>query len=207
MLTALALGCLLGLRHAFDPDHVVAITAIAARLRRPLAAGWIALAWGAGHTVTLLGVGALIVAGRLAIPTRAALALELGVGIVLIVLGARNLARCRRRRAPVPDPEHSERLPAEAFGVGLVHGLAGSAGVALLALAAVRTPEAALAYLVALSSGVILGMVALSFGLAVPFARAGAAGGQRWITAGSGGLALGFGVYLVYEIAFVQGLL
>ena len=77
--SAILLGALLGLRHATDADHVVAVTAIVARERRLTRAAWIGALWGVGHTVTLLLVGGAIVAFRLVIPPRVGLALEFGV--------------------------------------------------------------------------------------------------------------------------------
>jgi hypothetical protein len=210
VLSAVALGCLLGLRHACDPDHVIAVSAIAARLRRPYGAGWIALAWGLGHTVTILAVGATLMTLRLAIPPRVALSMELLVGLVLIALGANNLACLQRGDATA---QHAAGNPAggaaglarRALGVGFVHGLAGSAGVALLALAAVRTPGAAVAYLAVFGLGTIAGMWVLSMGLSAPLAALGRVPGlQRYVVAGSGALSVAFGLYLVCEIAFVQ---
>ena len=84
MLTAVALGFVLGLRHAFDPDHVIAVSAIAARHRSPWTASWVGVSWGVGHSATVLLSGALLIALRVAVPGGLARSLELGVGILLI---------------------------------------------------------------------------------------------------------------------------
>src|ERR1700675_315510 len=81
------LGLLLGMRHATDPDHVIAVTAILSRERRLAAATLIGVVWGLGHTVTVLAVGAAIIIFKLAIPVRLGLAMEFAVAIVLILLG------------------------------------------------------------------------------------------------------------------------
>jgi len=127
MLSALGLallGFLLGVRHAVDPDHVVAVTAIATGQRSIRRATFVGALWGIGHTVTILLVGGAIILFRIAIPPRLGLAFEFAVGLILIVLGIVNL---------ISKPEEM-RSPSGArpLVVGMVHGLAGSAAVALI---------------------------------------------------------------------------
>ena len=212
MLTAALLGFLLGLRHASDPDHLVAVSTIVARHRSGCAASWIGVAWGVGHSVTILAVGGAVVALGLVVPARLGLGLELLVGIVLVALGLANLRVARTPREPELDvgPQSEHRgLATRALAVGLLHGLAGSAAVALLALAAMPTPAAALAYLAVFSLGTVAGMVTLSLGVGLPMAAAASArpSAQRWLVAGSGALSLGVGLWTVWQIGFVQGLL
>lgn len=224
MIAPALLGFVLGLRHASDPDHVVAVSAIVARHHRAWMSAAAGAAWGLGHSVTIVAVGAVIVLLQLAVPERVALALELAVGVVLVALGLGNLRDARERRgaghghghfdvgeAPLttglgPPPAWAGLT--RSFGVGLVHGLAGSAAIALLALAAMPTPAAAIGYLAVFSAGTVGGMIAISLGLGFPLAFAARRPQiRRWIVAGSGALSLAFGVWLVYEIGFVQGLL
>src|SRR5216117_2062858 len=87
----LGLALALGLRHAADPDHVVAVTAITARTRRVFPAMWLGVVWGLGHTVTLFTAGAAIILFNLVVPPRVGLTLELGVGLALVVVGLLNL--------------------------------------------------------------------------------------------------------------------
>jgi high-affinity nickel-transport protein len=91
LLSILALGFVLGMRHATDADHVVAISTIVSRERRIGSAAWIGALWGAGHTVTILAVGAGIVVFTLVIPPRVGLSMELSVGLMLVLLGWMNL--------------------------------------------------------------------------------------------------------------------
>jgi high-affinity nickel-transport protein len=209
VLTAALLGFALGLRHASDPDHVVAVSAIVARHRRPLLATWIGVAWGLGHGATILVVGAAIVALNLTVPAPLAVGMEGGVGVVLVALGLANLRTVGRAGSP-PEAaaaagdgdEGLARALARAAGVGLVHGLAGSAAVALLALAAMPGAAAAFAYLAVFSLGTIGGMVAISLGVGAPLAWASRAPrAQRWIVAGSGALSLGVGAWIVWDAA------
>jgi high-affinity nickel-transport protein len=210
LLTAALLGFLLGLRHASDPDHVVAISTIVTRHRSPWAASRVGVAWGLGHSLTIVAVGGAVVALGLALPPRLALSLELLVGIVLVALGVSNL-RSASKAPHAPDVGNDVGSVAplgRAFFVGLVHGLAGSAAVALLALAAMPGPAAAILYLAIFSLGTVAGMVAISLGVGAPLALAsGSSPVQRLIVAGSGALSLGLGLWVVWRIGFTQGIL
>src|SRR5580704_14976950 len=90
-LAILAIGFVLGMRHATDPDHVIAVSTIVSRERSILKAGLIGVLWGVGHTLTILVVGAGIILFDLAIPTRVGLTMEFSVGLMLILLGLLNL--------------------------------------------------------------------------------------------------------------------
>lgn len=197
-LTAIALGALLGLRHATDADHVVAVTAIVSREQSLGRAAGIGALWGIGHTLTLLVVGGAIVTFRLVIPTRLGLALEFGVALMLIVLGFTNL----RARDDAP------RAAVRPFLVGLVHGLAGSAAVALLVLATIRGTFEALVYLFVFGLGTIIGMMAVTMLLAVPTLYAGArvTRFQSGIRVAAGALSIAFGLMLARELIVNGGL-
>ena len=203
MLTAVLLGFVLGLRHAFDPDHVIAVSAIVARHRSAWKASWIGVCWGIGHGATILAIGLLVIVLRVAIPEGFARGMEIVVGGLLVLLGIVNLLAATPA-ASLPSrgaPLRASLLRSGA--VGLAHGLAGSAPVALLAMAAMHTRAAALAYLVVFGLGTITAMLAFSLALGAPFARLGASAGlSRWVTAGTGMLSLLFGAYLIYEIGF-----
>ena len=90
-LSIIALGFFLGMRHATDPDHVIAVTTIVSRERKISKAAWIGVFWGTGHTLTILVVGAAIILFGLVIPPRLGLSMELSVGAMLIVLGVMNV--------------------------------------------------------------------------------------------------------------------
>jgi hypothetical protein len=197
-LTAIALGALLGLRHATDSDHVVAVTAIVSRERSLARAAGIGALWGVGHTITLLVVGGAIVTFRLAIPPRVGLALEFGVALMLIVLGFTNL----RARDDAP------RAAVRPFLVGLVHGLAGSAAVSLLVLATIRGTFDALIYLFVFGLGTIIGMMAVTMLLAAPtlFAGARVTRFRSGIRLAAGALSIAFGLMLARQLIVDGGL-
>jgi len=202
-LPLLGLGLLLGLRHAADPDHVVAVTAIAARTRRMAPATLLGMVWGLGHTLTLFGVGAGIILFNWAIPPRVGLAMEFCVALALVVVGLLNLSR-QNPRAPDSSGPPARR----AFVVGLVHGLAGSAVVALLVLATVRDPLWACGYLLVFALGTLVGMACVTASFAAPVAAA----AHRWRSArqvirfSTGTLSVALGVWLAYRIGWHDGL-
>lgn len=245
----LTLGFGLGLRHATDSDHIAAVSALVARHRRLGTAWLLGAAWGLGHSATMLAVGGALVLFKLAIPARAGLAMEFSVGLVLIAVGALNLAG----KGPLAttshahihdhaDPAHGhahadaheaagphahlhvhegvlERLRQHAkeagpsqllrsLAVGLVHGLAGSAAAALLVLAAIPEPRAAVAYLLVFAAGTLAGMLILSalmeasfLGLGRAWPRAG-----RWASTTAGLASVACGLWILYQTAVVSGL-
>jgi cytochrome c biogenesis protein CcdA len=190
------LGFLLGMHHATDADHVAAVATLVTRSRSVGESMLQGLAWGTGHTLTLLLFGGAVLAAGLVVPERAAAALELAVGVMLVVLGADVLYRLRRTRvhfhahrhadgaahvhahshpggqAPHDsarhDHEHPRRLAARALLVGMMHGMAGSAALILLGIEALRSPALAFAYIGVFGLGSILGMLLLSAAIAVP---------------------------------------
>ncbi len=112
-LSAAALGFLLGLKHATDADHVVAITTIVARERSFRRAAWIGGLWGIGHSLTVLMVGGALVVFRFAMPPRLGLSLEFGVAIMLILLGFNNL---RPGAATAPHDRIRTTSPRDSMG-------------------------------------------------------------------------------------------
>lgn len=204
MLSALSLallGFLLGVRHAVDPDHVVAIGTIATRTPTVARAAGVGALWGIGHTITILIVGGGIVLLRVAISPRVGLAMEFAVALMLILLGILNLLSARRTEAPTPSA-------ARPLLVGMVHGLAGSAAVALLVLAVVPSPAWALGYLALFGVGTILGMALVTILIAFPASLAitRMATTRRWLTAASGVVSVVFGILLAYAVGGPDGL-
>ncbi len=281
LFSILCLGFFLGMRHATDADHVIAVTTIVSRERTLRGAALIGAVWGVGHTLMLMFVGGAIVVFGFVIPPRLGLGMEFSVGLMLVLLGAWNLkafsrwlvplsrredvsldagsvravpeagapALSRRAGASPPthlhchphqhgdyvhthphghDPEHhghGERETPQArldlrFGrlplyqavrplvVGIVHGMSGSAAVALLVLPLIHNPFWAVAYLAVFGLGTIAGMMLITAAIALPFAFSAARSRtlNRRLGLASGWLSLGFGVFMIYEIGCVQGL-
>ncbi len=208
MLTAVTLGFVVGLRHAFDPDHVVAVSAIAAHQRSPWTVSWIGVSWGVGHSLMLLAAGFAVIALRVAIPESLLASAEVGIGVALIALGATNLmalsARFESDERSAPSPLRSAM--ARSGMIGVAHGLAGSGTVTLLALAAMPTTEMAMTYVAAFSVGTIAGMVGFSLLLGAPaalFLDRDLA--RRFAIARTGAISIAFGIRLIFEFAFGRG--
>ncbi|HET9637450.1 MAG TPA: hypothetical protein VFP26_16090 [Gemmatimonadaceae bacterium] len=191
---------LLGMRHATDPDHIVAVTTIVTRERSVTKAAGIGAVWGIGHTLTLLVVGGAIIVFKFAMNARLGLSLELCVAIMLIVLGLLNLFNVRAKTSDISA--------ARPFLVGIVHGLAGSAGAALLIVPLIDDPRWAAIYLLTFGVGTIVGMALITLTIAFPSLLAGARlpSFQRQLRIASGAVSLVFGLYLAHKIGFRDGL-
>ena len=235
LLFVAGLGLVLGMRHSTDADHVVAISTIVSKQRSIRNAAMIGSVWGLGHTITIFAVGSLIILFGVEIPPRVGLAMEFCVALMLILLGILNLTGILNRittyltpsgrKQEVSIPEQTGKLTLRAkldrsiatFGwyqcirplvIGLVHGLAGSAAVALLVLSTIHDPYWATAYLIIFGIGTMIGMMCMTAAIAVPLTYAGDrfANLSRYFGLASGVVSLCFGAFLVYQLGFVGGL-
>ena len=208
------LGFVLGIRHATEPDHVVAVTTIVSRERSLSRAALVGIFWGIGHSTTILVIGSAIVFGHFAIPPRVSLSMELAVGIMLVVLGSISLRGSIRRRPRVDDLHDSASAPSRwpllfrSLLIGVVHGLAGSAAIALLVLTTIREPLWGLMYLAVFGIGTMAGMLITTVAVSVPFTLT--ANRSGWVNRGLGTatalLSVGLGLVLVYGISLTDGL-
>jgi high-affinity nickel-transport protein len=256
----LVVGFFLGMRHATDADHVIAISTIVSRQRSLKSAAWIGMIWGMGHTLTVMVVGGAILLFSIVIPPRLGLALEFAVGIMLVALGFLTLTGMslwiRDNVNIVPgghthDPNaphghahaHGDYAHSHVHGhgpsahghredqtpqawldrklgglgayqwvrpliIGVVHGLAGSAAVALLVLTAIDDPWWGMLYLLLFGVGTIAGMMLVTLVIAAPFAYS----SERfphfnaYLRITFGLLSVGFGLFLMYSIGYVDGL-
>ena len=219
LLAILFLGFILGVRHATDADHVVAVTTIVSQQKSVRAAGLIGAMWGVGHTITILVVGGAIILFSLVIPPRLGLGMEFSVALMLILLGAINLTGAAKLVEGVAHAHpHGDtkpagpRLPplqlARSLAIGVVHGLAGSAAVALLVLTTIRDARWALLYLVLFGVGTVAGMMLLTSLISIPFAYAAdrfARVNRRMIQVTSL-VSIGLGLFLAWRIGITDGL-
>jgi ABC-type nickel/cobalt efflux system permease component RcnA len=261
LLSIIALGFFLGMRHATDPDHVIAVTTIVSRQRSIRHAALIGILWGLGHTITIFLVGSAIILFGVVIPPKLGLTMELSVGLMLILLGVLNLTGFTRWITETftpqsPDAPGHPHLHSHAhthqqgdfvhahphhhepekhghaedatpvgwmdriFGqlglyqavrplaVGLVHGLAGSAAVALLVLTTIRDPRWAIAYLLVFGVGTIAGMMLITAAIALPFkySQSRFARLNRGLAVASGIISIAFGIFIVYQMGYVNGI-
>lgn len=198
VLAPLLLGFALGIRHALDPDHLAAMGTIVARERSPGRAALLGSAWGMGHSTSLLLASLLIIAFRIPVPAGVSHYLELLVAAMLIVIGVQSLLR------PAVSPDVAaapkRRRP---FLIGLVHGLAGSGGLALVVLPTLPDRHTALVYVALFGLGSIGGMALWSAALSLPLGRLARSGSpvKRWIPAISGIVSVGCGIALATQVA------
>ena len=234
--TIVLLGLFLGMRHSTDPDHVVAVSTIVSRHKSIKHSAMIGMLWGLGHSLTIFLVGAVIIFFGVVIPPRLGLSMEFSVALMLILLGVLNLTGVLRwiteRFTPTnPGTKKSEATSSATiarretfaertvgrlglyqslrpFVIGLVHGLAGSAAVALLVLSTIRSPAWATAYLLVFGAGTMVGMMLMTTAIAMPLAYTGKKflSANRFMTATSGVVSMAFGLFLVYQIGLVDGL-
>jgi cytochrome c biogenesis protein CcdA len=172
----MAVAVLLGLRHATDPDHLAAVTAVAAGSgqRGGRQSARLGLAWGSGHALTLFAFGLPIVLFAAYLPATMQRGAEALVGLLIVALAVWLLARWRRGQF---DPGNDQdgradaRTPRQAFGVGLLHGIGGSAGVGAILLATIENRALAVFGLVLLAAFTALSMTMLTTGLGAALAR------------------------------------
>lgn len=223
LITLFGLGFVLGLKHALDADHVVAVSTIVSQtksLKKSLLTGVI---WGVGHTITLLLVGLVILIFKLTIPDKLALSFELIVGVVLVVLGVDVLRKVIKEKVHMHEHQHGGSVHTHlhphkeswshdhihrSFIVGMIHGLAGSATLMLLVLTTVRSIFQGLLYILIFGVGSIIGMLIVSGIIGFPFlllAKFSKINNSVKILAGTISIVLGFTI--MYKIGFVNGLL
>jgi ABC-type nickel/cobalt efflux system permease component RcnA len=197
-LTILGIGLLFGLKHATEVDHVVAVSTIASQQRNVLRSALVGALWGAGHTASLLIVGIVVLALRIAIPESVSSWFEFGVALMIIGLGAAALLRSLRRRGDLHVHEHSHdgvshvhvhfhesetrhrarqkhNHTVSAIGIkpvliGMMHGLAGSGALTLLVLTQIKSAWVGLMYLAVFGLGSVAGMILMSGLIGLPFA-------------------------------------
>jgi ABC-type nickel/cobalt efflux system permease component RcnA len=192
--SVLLVGFLLGVTHALEVDHLAAMASLAIRAPSAGAALRLGVTWGVGHTLTLFAVGGVVLGFGLGTPERLSVWLELGVAVMLLLLGGDLLRRVVMHRVHLhrhahsdgrihvhvhshavggdhDDHPHPQPVTWRALLVGLMHGMAGSAALILLVLTTVDDLLTGLSYIVLFGLGSILGMAALSLVVSLPLQR------------------------------------
>jgi nickel/cobalt transporter (NicO) family protein len=233
----LGLGLVYGLKHATEADHIVAVSAIVSEHKKLARAAIVGGLWGAGHTASLVIVGALVLALRIAIPELVASWLEFGVALMIIGLGVMAFRRALRSRGDVhvhkhdhgdqwhthihfhnagrladPNQPHSHsvtRIGLKPTLVGAMHGLAGSGALTVLVLTQIHSSALGLLYLGVFGAGSIIGMLLMSGLVGLPFVLSSRKlGGIHYsLQMIAGTLSIAFGVWYAYETGIVSGLI
>jgi ABC-type nickel/cobalt efflux system permease component RcnA len=230
-ITIFGIGFILGLRHAFDADHFVAVSTIASRTGNLLKAASAGIYWGIGHTLTLFIVGMLFISFKATVPETLALSMELLVGIMLVVLGWTTFKSFQKKKVHFHIHQHDqgvshvhfhshekeekhkhshiEKPERKSFFIGMVHGLAGSGALVLLTISSLSTLTEAGLYILLFGVGTIVGMFIFATLIGLPFVILSkhSIKTERNLGMLAGMVSILFGLYFMYEIAFVEGLL
>lgn len=182
--TLLSTGFVLGLKHAFDADHVAVVTTMVSQSKSLKKSSLLGAWWGLGHTATLLLAGLIVLMFKIVIPARLALGLEFIVGAVVILFGLDLLWKIRRGRIHAHAHTHggsmhthlhshldqpSHRHGHRALAVGALHGLAGSAALTLLVLSSVQSIPQGILFILIFGFGSIVSMILISSVIGLPF--------------------------------------
>ncbi|HIO22158.1 MAG TPA: hypothetical protein EYN18_07175 [Nitrospirales bacterium] len=211
-LPLLGLGFVLGLKHALEGDHIVAVSTVVTENRGVMRTSLVGTFWGIGHTVSLLLVAVLVLAFEVTLSPKFAILAESVVALMLIILGAdllRKVGVAGISSVSVHSVKESKSCARKPFLIGVVHGLAGSAALMLMVVATMPSTFHGLVYVAVFGLGTIGGMCVMSFLMGLPLAL----GGQRVETFGenikivAGLLSIGFGIVLGWSISRSSGFL
>lgn len=228
LLSVLAIGFILGIKHAIEPDHVIAVSTIASHTKKLWRASLAGVFWGIGHTATLFIVGLVVILIKGEISEIWSMSLEFLVGIMLVYLGITTVLSFRKKKVHVHQHEHDdtehmhfhshEHNEAHGHGhkkisyvksmlIGLVHGLAGSAAMVLLTMSTVTTLWQGIVYILIFGAGTIVGMLLFTTIIGIPFVfTKGQRGINQILVRTTGTISIGFGFYYMYNLGITEGL-
>ncbi|RFB15248.1 urease accessory protein UreH [Bacillus sp. HNG] len=219
--SVLALGFILGIRHAIEPDHVIAVSTIASQSKKLWNASLAGVFWGIGHTVTLFLVGLVVILMKNEIPEKWAMSLEFLVGIMLVYLGVKTIVSFKNtvihkqhvhhHQTSMEHEHHNKHKGTSYLGsmfIGFVHGLAGSGAMVLLTMGTVKSVGEAAIFILIFGVGTVIGMLLFTTIIGIPFVLS----KKRRTVSGTFGLITGaistvFGVYYMYNLGINEGLL
>ena len=216
LFSVLAIGFLLGIKHAIEPDHVIAVSTIASKSRKLWDASLAGVFWGIGHTATLFTIGIILILMKDDISHKWSMSLEFLVGIMLVYLGITSFLSSRKNKQHAHlQEEHSENDQLnmrelsyfKSLFIGFVHGLAGSAAMVLLTMSAVDSVWQGSLYILIFGVGTTIGMLVFTTILGIPFVLS----KKRFTLSRSlimftATISVLFGIYYMYNLGFTEGL-
>jgi len=206
VLPILLFGFVLGVKHATEPDHVIAVSTIASRTSKLSLSSLAGVFWGIGHTITLLIIGMVMIGMEQQIPATTAMWLELVVGVMIIVLGIASFRSTYT--IPIKKEIKINHLHLKSTFIGIVHGLAGSAGMVLLTLTTVDNRLQALLFILIFGTGTIIGMMLFTTFLGLPFIWMKQKQTiYQFIVKVVSLISIVYGLYYIYHIGIEEGLL
>ncbi|MDM5283044.1 urease accessory protein UreH [Peribacillus frigoritolerans] len=166
LLLVLAIGFVLGIKHALEPDHIIAVSTIASQSKKIWKSSLAGVFWGIGHTLTLLVFGVILILLKNEIPEAWTMSLEFLVGIMLVYLGITTIFSWKQTKRH----DHTGRATyLKSMLVGIVHGLAGSAAMVLLTLSTIDAAWQGAIYIIIFGVGTCIGMLLFTTILSIPF--------------------------------------
>jgi|HigsolmetaAR204D_1030405.scaffolds.fasta_scaffold01339_4 ABC-type nickel/cobalt efflux system permease component RcnA len=221
LLLLLGVALFLGIRHSFDPDHLVAVSTLVSEEKRLRPAAWLGFVWGIGHLIPIALVGLPLLTLQWELPVQFENIVDAGVGGLLLLLGVITLWRVIKERVHFDVHSHQQTVHSHfhrpghrhplvklerrqwiTFGFGLIHGLAGSGAVAVLAMQASQNLGEAVLWLLLFGLGAALGMFAMTLFIAAPalslVSRRTTI--QAGIRAVAGCVSLCFGGYMIWAL-------
>jgi sulfite exporter TauE/SafE len=217
------LGFILGMKHALEPDHIIALSTIASRSKSLWRSSLTGVFWGIGHTATLFVIGLLLIILKLELSLKLSMSLEFLVGIMLVYLGFSTVISFRRKKIHIHEHQH-EGIPHNHFHekhehthssfsyikstmIGMIHGLAGSAAMALLVMSTVSSVWKGIMYILVFGLGTVFSMLIVTTILGLPFVLSTKKLklNTKFILA-TGALSILFGLYYMYNLGINEGL-
>ncbi|WP_028391926.1 HoxN/HupN/NixA family nickel/cobalt transporter [Bacillus cihuensis] len=227
-LSILALGFVLGIKHAIEPDHIIAVSTIASQSKKLLRSSLAGVFWGIGHTATLFIVGIILIFMKGEIPEEWAMSLEFLVGIMLVYLGVttflsfknihiheheHNREEHKHVHSHVHSGQHEHKHHQKKVSylksslIGLVHGLAGSGAMVLLTMSTVQDVWEGAIYILIFGIGTVVGMLFFTTIIGIPFVfSATKLSLNKIFTQITGVVSTVFGIYYMYNLGVTEGL-
>ena len=227
-LSILALGFVLGVKHAIEPDHIIAVSTIAIQSKKLYRSTLAGVFWGIGHTATLFIIGVILILMKGEIPEKVAMSLEFLVGIMLVYLGVTTINSFKKTllRQNVLDGDEHKHVSSHSHGdhqihnhshnkisyiksmlIGLVHGLAGSGAMILLTMSTVKSVGEAIVYILIFGVGTVIGMLFFTTIIGLPFVFSVKKFTlNKGLTQITGAISVVFGVYYMYNLGVTEGL-
>ncbi|MFD3450136.1 sulfite exporter TauE/SafE family protein [Microbacteriaceae bacterium 4G12] len=227
-LSVLALGLVLGIKHAIEPDHVIAVSTIASQSKKLFRSTLAGVFWGIGHTATLFIVGTILILMKGEIPEKWAMSLEFLVGIMLVYLGVTTVFSFKNIHVHKHTHdgeehkhihshvhngkhehthEHKKVSYLKSMFIGLVHGLAGSGAMVVLTMSTVKNVWEAAIYILIFGVGTVIGMLFFTTLIGLPFVfSAKKVNLNKTLTQITGGVSIVFGIYYMYNLGVTEGL-
>src|SRR4051812_16144404 len=228
LLSILGLGFILGIKHAIEPDHVIAVSTIASQSKKLWHTSLAGVFWGIGHTATLFLVGIILIFMKGEIPVKWAMSLEFLVGIMLVYLGITTIFSFKNihvHEHKHDGDEHKHVHTHESSGkhehkhqhkndtylksilIGLVHGLAGSGAMVLLTMSTVKSVGEAAIYILIFGAGTVMGMLFFTTIIGIPFMLSKKRRTiSRKLSFTTGAISTVFGIYYMYNLGVNEGL-